>query len=84
MLNGFNTSVLSRITWKSVCEEASMSTRSFDVVRWISTRRLQWVIHILHMGYPMDKRRLILKAAEHIYNNRKEGDLLMNSPADYT
>ena len=52
-----------------VWEEASRRTRTFDIVWWISARRLQWVGHILRM----DERRLVHKAAEYIRASPKEG-----------
>ena len=47
MLNGANSRLITRITGKSIREEASRRTRTFDVVAWIRSRRLQWVGHIL-------------------------------------
>ena len=78
MINGANSRMVSRITKRSIHEEASPSTRTFDVVRWIRARRLQWVGHILRM----DPSRLVHKAARHIFDNRSEGDLLMDTPGD--
>ena len=40
MLNGANSRMISHITKKTVREEASRRTRTFDVVRWIRARRL--------------------------------------------
>ena len=52
------------------------TTQTFDVVRSIRARRLQWVGHILRM----DPNRLVSKALHHIAENREEGDLLMDAP----
>ena len=58
-------------------EEATPITRTFDLVRNIRARRLERVGHILRMEWG----RLVHKAVCWIYNNRKEGDLLMDVPA---
>ena len=76
MINGVNSRLVSRITGKTIHEESSKRTRTFDVIVWIRARRLQWAGHILRM-HP---NRLVHKAAHYIYNNRKEGDLLMDVP----
>ena len=80
MLNGANSRLVSRITRKSAHEEASKRTRTFDVVSWIRARRLQWVGQILRM----DPSRMVYKAAQHIHENRMEGDLLMEVPCNYS
>ena len=80
MLNGANSRLISHVTDKSVKEEASRKTRTFDIVSWIRARRLQWVGHILRM----DQKRMVHKAVEHIHANRKEGDLLMDAPTGYS
>ena len=78
MINGANSRMVSRITKRSIHEEASPSTRTFDVVRWIRARRFQWVGHILRM----DPSRLVHKTVRHIFDNRSEGNLLMDTPGD--
>ena len=79
MLNGANSRMMSRITSKTIHEEASKETRTFDVVSWIRARRLQWVGHILRM----DEGRMVHRALKHIYENKSEGDLLMDLPKKY-
>ena len=79
MLNGANSKMVSRITGRPIREEASASSKTFDVVKWIRARRLQWVGHILRFKTE-DEERLIYKAVEYIYANRKQGDLLMDIP----
>ena len=78
MLNGANAKMLSRITGKTCREEATEGTRSFDLVSRIRARRIKWVGHILRIG---DKDRLIRKALRVIYDNRQEGDILMDVPS---
>ena len=41
MLNGANSRLLHRITGKTIKEEATQGTRTFDLVRWIRARRAQ-------------------------------------------
>ena len=71
MLNGANSKMVSRITGRPIREEASASSKTFDVVKWIRARRLQWVGHILRFKAE-DEERLIYKAVKYIYANRKQ------------
>ena len=80
MINGANSRMVARITHKTVKEEASRRTRTFDVVTQIRARRLQWLGHILRMG----SERLVHQAVRHIAENRSEGDLLMDAPRGIT
>ena len=71
MLNGDNSRMVSRIAGKSVHEEASKRTLTFDVVVRIRARRLQWVGHILRMKSDDEGNHLMVhKAVQYIYDNR--------------
>ena len=80
MLNGANSRMVARITGRTIKEEASKTTRTFDFVTWIRARRLQWVGHILRMDNNDTEPRLIYKAVSYIYEHRRPGDLLMDIP----
>ena len=74
MLNGANSRMLARITRRTVHEEAAKDTQTFDVVRWIRARRMQWVGHILRI----DPERLVYKALYYEHTHRIDGGLLMD------
>ena len=80
MLNGANSRMVDRITGKSPHEEASADTRTFDVVRAIRARRLKWVGHILRMT----EDRMVQQALRYIADNRREGDLLSDTPPSFS
>ena len=75
MINGPNSRMVAN---RTPHEEAIAKSRTFDVVRWIRARRLQWVGHILRMD-PV-RPRMVHKALKHISENRTKGDLLMDVP----
>ena len=82
-LNGANSRMMSIITGRSQHEEASADTKTFDLVRWIRARRLQWLGHILRM----DNGRLVKDAVRLMYNSPQDGDsgdLLMDAPTTDT
>ena len=48
-LNGANASMVSKITGRDIRDEVT-DGKSFDLVKWIRVRKLQWLGHILRMG----------------------------------
>ena len=68
--------MLSVISGKTPHEEASKDTRTFDLLRWIRARRLQWLGHIMRMG----KDRKLKQAVYEMFRAPKPGDLLMDAP----
>ena len=64
------------MTKKSVREEASSRTRSFDLVNWIRVRRLKFLGRVLRM----EKTRPMHRLVKYKYANRLEGDLLSDAP----
>ena len=75
-LNGANASMLAIITGKTVHEESSDDTRTFDLVKWVRARRLQWLGHILRMGM----ERLLKRAVYGMFMLPQDGDLMMDAP----
>ena len=75
-LNGANSQMVAAITGRSIREEASKSTQTFDVVRQIRVTRMRWVGHILRMP----DERMIKKAVKQLHRARLDGDLLMDCP----
>ena len=80
VLNGANSRMVARITGQSIREEATIGTRTFNLVKWIRARRLKWVGHILRL----EDSRMIKQALQVIYDNRQEGDILMDIPKHKT
>ena len=76
-INGANAQMVSIITGKSPHEEASNGTRTFDLLRWIRARRLQWLGHILRMD---GMKRKLKQAVFELYSEPRPGDLLMDAP----
>ena len=74
-LNGANTNTVSKITGRTTGEEAADGKR-FDLVKWIRTRRLQWLGHILRMGTEHKIKQTVFE----MFRSPKPGDMLMDSP----
>ena len=74
-LNGANASMVSIITGKTNREEAAEG-KTFDLVKWIRARRLQWLGHILRMP----QERKVKQAAFIMFKNPQPGDILMDIP----
>ena len=74
-LNGANASMVSVITGRTIREEAS-DDKTFDLLRWIRARKLQWLGHILRMGI----ERSLKRAVYIMFKARQPGDLLMDAP----
>ena len=75
VLNGADASMVSIITSKTVREESAVG-KSFDLVKWIRARKLQWLGHILRMG----RERKLKQALFVMFKERQAGDMLMDAP----
>ena len=75
-LNGANSRCLSRITGRSIQEEANERTRTFDLVAAIRRTRARWLGHILRMG----PHRMLYRAAIRQHEIGSEGNLFMDVP----
>ena len=77
MLNGANARCLSRFTGKDAHQEASVRTRSYDLVTAVMLRRRKWLGHILRMG----DERLVKLAAGVQHDREVEDNLFAGTPA---
>ena len=75
-INGANSKMVAAITGKTIREEATEGSRTYDAVAGIRVTRLKWLGFILRM----DGKRMVRAAVEKLYANRLEGDLLMDAP----
>ena len=78
-LNGVNSSMVSVITGRTAREEATEG-KTFDLVKWIRARKLQWLVHIMRMGTD----RMLNHTIFEMYKAPQEGDMLMDAPATYS
>ena len=74
-LNGANSSMVSIITGRQVREESSAG-KTFDLVKWIRARKLQWLGYILRMG----PERKVKQAVFEMFKAPQTGDMMMDSP----
>ena len=74
-LNGANASMVSIITGKTVREE-TVVVKSFDLVTWIRSRKLQWLGHILRMGRERKLKQTIFEMLKAL----QTGDMMMDAP----
>ena len=79
-INGANACIymLSQITGCTKREEATYDETTFDIISWIRARRLKWVGHILRLK----DERLLKQTLRVIFDNRQDGDLLMDIEED--
>ena len=75
-LNGANSRMLSRMTKKTIPQEARPATCSYNLVKAIRKRRLKWVGEILRAG----PTRLTYQAIEEQNRMALPGNLLMDAP----
>ena len=75
-MNGVNSQMVTKITGKTIREEATEATRTCDLLTSIRATRMKWLGQILRMG----EDRLVKKAVKTLYKNRKFGDTLMDAP----
>ena len=80
LLNGANSQMVAKITGNTIRAEASAATRTYDLVASIRATRLRWLGQILRM----DEGRMVKNAVRLMHGQRKEGDLLMDTPATAT
>ena len=75
-INGANARMLSRITGKTAHQEASRRTQTFDIIKAIIKRKLQWLGHILRFK----EDRLIKHAVRVQFENGRQQNLLQGAP----
>ena len=67
LLNGANSQMVSKITGKTIREEATEATRTYDIIASIRATRMRWLGQILRMG----EDRLLKKAVKTLFQDRK-------------
>ena len=76
MINGANARCLSWFTGNDSHTEASVRTRSYDLVHAIRTRRFKWLGHILRM----EDNRLVKLAAKQQFTQGLPGNMFYDVP----
>ena len=74
--HGANSQMVAIITGKTIREEATEATRTYDLVASIRATRLRWLGQILRMG----EDRLVKKAVRTLHMDGRVGDILMDAP----
>ena len=77
MINGVNSSMLSRITGRHVREEARATTTSYDILLHIRRMRLRWLEKILRSN----QNNLTFKTIELQVLINTPGNILEDAPA---
>ena len=75
-LNGANSKMVSSITKRSAHDEVRSEGKTYDVVAGVRATRMRWLGQILRMG----EDRMLSQAVKTMYENRRDGDLLMDAP----
>ena len=75
-LNGANSKMVSAITGRTIHDEAKSDGKTYDVVAGIRATRLRWLGQILRMK----EDRMVHKTVKIMYEDRRDGDLLMDAP----
>ena len=78
-INGANAKCMSRITGLTIAQEASSKTRTYDLLRAINKRKLEWLGHILRMP-DVPSVRLVKTAVKVQYRMGMQGNMLENAP----
>ena len=68
--------MVTNITGRSTHDEARSEGKTYDVVAGVRATRMRWLGRILQM----DDGRMVLQATKTMYENRRDGDLLMDVP----
>lgn len=77
LINGVNDDrMLTHITITGLSQhaEATSTTTTFNLVKWIRAQRFKWVGHILHM----DDELPIRQTLHYIFHHPQTGDILMD------
>ena len=76
-LNGANSQMLSRVTGKSVQQEARADTTSYDLLKHIRRMRIQWLGQILRSN----SDNIVAQSVKVEMEMNSPGNILMDAPA---
>ena len=68
--------MVSTITGRTPHEEAKKEGKTYDLVANVRARRLKWLGQILSMN----DDRMLKQTVQHMYQHRREGDILEDAP----